>query len=102
MIPEKPPIDLVVFAESADVQAMLERLPEVQRILFSTGLPKNFLGPLYSAAERLTVVEVSPLGRLIRFGTSTDFSDGLFINPDTGEVVDVAFREVRLLALRRS
>jgi hypothetical protein len=95
MIPEKRSTDRIVFAESADVRAMLERLPEVQRILFSTGLPRNFLGPLYSAAEKLAIVDVPPLGRLIRFGNSSHFSDGLFINPGTGEIVDVAQGQVR-------
>lgn len=95
MIPEKPSIDLIVFAESADVRAMLERLPEVQRMLFSTGLPRNFLGPLYSAADRLEIIDVSPLGRLIRFGSSSHFSDGLFIDPSTGEIIDVTRCEVR-------
>ncbi len=96
MIPEKFPLDIVVFPESAEARALLDRFPETQRMLFSEGLPKNFLGPLYSAAEQLTIVEVPPLGRVIRFGSSTNFSDGLFINPATGEITDVASGEVRL------
>jgi hypothetical protein len=96
MISEKFPVDFVVFPESAEAHALLQRFSETQRIFFSTGLPKNFLGPLYSAAEQLTIVEVPPLRRAIRFGNSTHFSDGLFLNPITGEVVEVASGEVRL------
>jgi hypothetical protein len=94
-MPKQIIIEYIVFAESAGVKALLERLPEAQRILFATGLPKNFLGPLYSAAERLAIVDVPPLDRLVRFGHSSDFSDGLFINPVTGEIVEVALGQVR-------
>jgi hypothetical protein len=90
MIPEKPHADLVVFPESTEVRAMLYRFPETQHLLFSEGIPRKCLDTLYSAAQEITIVEIPPLGRLLRFGGSSHFSDGLFIRPDTGEVVDIA------------
>lgn len=96
MIHKEPRIDLVVFPESVEIRALLSKFPEVQHILFSKGIEGRFINALYKADRDLTMVNVPPCGRLVRFGTSSHFSDGLYINPDTGGIVEVGQGRVRL------
>ncbi len=85
---DKAHVDLVGFPESADIRALLEHFPETADLLFTVGIPKKSIIGRYSPADKLTLAVVPPRGLLIRFGNLTGFSDGLFIDPRTGEVVE--------------
>jgi hypothetical protein len=89
-------VAFVTFPESADVRALLASLPDTQRMLFLTGIPQRFLNSvLYTAAKEPSIVPIPPRGQLVRFGAASQFSDGLFIDPNTGEVVECDYGTLR-------
>jgi hypothetical protein len=82
-----PTFEPVVFCESAEIRARLDRLPEAQDALFVSGLPKEFFYHDYHADDALALVQTDR-GRLIRFASS-GLADAIGIDPRTGEVVYV-------------
>ncbi len=94
---DKARVDLAVFPESAEARDLLKHFPETADLLFLTGIPKDCLGGQYSVAEKLTLDVMPPRGQLIRFGNLFDSSDGLFIDPHTGEVIEIFRGKVNCL-----
>jgi hypothetical protein len=86
-VPGWPPrCELVVFAATGLPRSIPEPHPQVVRALTREGVPKAWFYAGYSAVAELQVVDVPPMGRLIRFASS-GLGASLLVEPVLGEVL---------------
>jgi hypothetical protein len=86
-VPGWPPrCELVVFPAAGLPRSIAAPHPDVVRALTRDGVPRTWFYAGYAAVRELQVIDVPPLGRLIRFATS-GLGASLLVEPVLGEVL---------------